>query len=83
MYINPSYKYVVVVVLSPALTAVLISRNHSTDVDVVQRENLLGMIDCLRRKRTAAGQNPGVIDMEEPENIRAGVKKCYRVIISG
>lgn len=73
----------VLVVLSPALTAVLIGRNHPTNIDVVPREDLLGVVDGLWWERTAAGQNPGVVHVEQPENFSAGVKQRHGVIIGG
>lgn len=59
--------------LSSFVTALLPAGNHPAHVDVVVGEDLLGLLDGGVRLGSCSAQDPGEVDVEEPQDVRAGI----------
>lgn len=57
--------------------------NHPADVDVVAEEDFLGFLDGRAGQASCSSQDPGKVDMEEPQNIRAGVDQGHVRVVGG
>lgn len=54
-------------------TALLLAGNHPAHIDVVVGKGLPGLLNGGLRQRSSPAQDPGKVNMEEPQNIRAGI----------
>ena len=64
-------------------TALLLAGNHPAHVDVVVGEDVLGFLDGGIRQGSFSAQDPGEVDMEEPQDIRARIHKGRVHVVSG
>lgn len=65
------------------LTALLLAGNHPGHINVVVGEDLLGFLDGGFWQGSRSAQDPGKVDMEEPQDVRAGIHQGRIHIVSG
>ncbi len=65
------------------VTALLLAGNHPAHVDVVAGEDVLGFLDGGVRQGSCSAQDPGEVDVEEPEDVRAGVHQGRVHVVGG
>lgn len=70
-------------VLVVLLAARLLAHDHPTDVNVVVVKDVLGLGDGGDREGSGAPQDPGEVNMKQPQNISAGVDQGRVFIVSG
>lgn len=65
------------------VTALLLAGNHPRHIDVVAGKHLPGILDGGVRQGSCATQDPGKVDVEEPQDVRAGVDQGRVLVVSG
>lgn len=55
------------------VTALLFTGNHSSNIDVIVREGIPSFLQRGFRDGSCSAQDPGKVDVEEPEDVSAGV----------
>lgn len=55
------------------VAALLLGVNHPAHVNVVLGKRFLGVHDGGFRQGSSSAQDPGKVNMEEPQNVRAGI----------
>lgn len=65
------------------VTAQLPAGNHPAHIDVVVGKGLLCFLDGGVRQGSCSAQDPGEVDVEEPQHVRAGVHQGRVHVVSG
>lgn len=65
------------------VTALLPAGNHPGHIDVVVGKGLLSFLNSGARQGACSSQDPGKVDVEEPQDVRAGVHQGSVYIVSG
>lgn len=65
------------------VTPLLFAGNHPAHIDVVVGEDLPGFLDGGVRQGSCSAQDPGKVNVEEPQDIRAGIHQGGVHVVSG
>lgn len=65
------------------LAARLICGLHPEEVDSFGGQQVFGIPHCLRRQEAWPAEDPGVVDVEQAEDVRAGVHDGQTSVVSG
>lgn len=65
------------------VTALLPAGNHPGHVDVVVGEDLLGFLNGRVRQGSCSAQDPREVDVEEPQDVCAGVHQGRVHVVGG
>lgn len=65
------------------VTAFLLGVNHPAHINVVVGKRFSGIHDGGFRQSSGSAQDPGKVDVEEPQNVRAGVHQGRVHVVSG
>lgn len=65
------------------VAALLPAGNHPAHVDVVVGKDVLGFLDGGIWQGPCSAQDPGEVDVEEPQDVRAGIHEGRVHVVSG
>lgn len=65
------------------VTAFLLGVNHPAHINVVVGKRFFGIHDGGFRQSSSSAQDPGKVNMEEPQNVRAGIHQGRVHVVSG
>jgi len=65
------------------VTALLPAGDHSGNIDIVVCKDLPGSLNGGPRQASCSTQDPGKVDVEEPEDVSAGIHQGRVHVVSG
>lgn len=68
--------------LEKLFAALLLAGNHPAHIDVIVGKGLPGLLNGGLWQRSGPAQDPGKVDVEEPQNIRTGIDHGVVDIVS-
>lgn len=69
--------------LESFVTALLLAGNHPAHINVVLGEGIHGFLNGGVRQGSCSAQDPGEVDVEEPQDVRAGIHQGRVHVVSG
>lgn len=60
----------------------LLAGNHPAHVDLVLGKGLHGCLDGVVRQGSCSAQDPGEVDVEDPQDVRAGIHQGKVHVVS-